>query len=92
MEFTRGDESFRIPFGLNRMQEGVFPIYGTTCTSGGIFTRENVLYVRSHLVGESVGSVHFQIFFEREEISVFMKKIEETYFQEFDGHLQGALI
>ena len=81
-----------ISFGIQSMYEGSFPIYDNHYTAGSIFSRDNVLYIRVHLIGESVGSVHFQLFFEEGEVSVFMKKIEETYFKEYDGHLYGQLV
>lgn len=74
------------------MCEGNFPIYGTHYTAGAIWLRENVLYIRAHLIGESVGSVRFEIYFDKDDVTVYMRKIEETYFQEFDGHLYGTLI
>ena len=87
-----GSEQCEISFGIGKMSEGLFPIYRTLYTAGGIWLRENVLYVKAHLIGECVGSVRFEFFFEESEVTVFMRKIEETYFQEFDGHLYGKMI
>ncbi len=87
LSLTRGSEAHSIFFCLGEMANGLFPIYGTPYTAGGIWLRENVLYIRVHLIGESVGSVHFQLFFEENGAVLYMKKIEETYFKEFDGHL-----
>lgn len=95
ISFTRqtqeGTDECKISFALDGMCGGEFPIYGTPYTAGGIWLRENVLYVRAHLVGECVGSVRFEFYFEESEITVFMRKIEETYFKEFDGHLYGKM-
>ncbi len=94
--FTRksawGDEKLRIDFGIGKMCKGLFPIYGVPYTAGAIWLRGNVLYLRAHLIGECVGSVRMEFFFEDSEVTVFMRKIEETYFQEFDGHLYGKMI
>ncbi len=81
-----------ISFGIQNMCEGSFPIYNNAYTAGAVWTRENTLYIRIHLIGESVGSVHFQLFFEENEISAFVTHIEETYYKEYDGHLEGLLI
>lgn len=89
--FRQKETLHTINFGIQSMCEGLFPIYQTPYTAGGIFTRDNVLYVRVHLIGESVGSVHFQFFFEENDITVFARKIEETYFKEFDGHFYGVI-
>ncbi len=96
ISFTTQQESetkdLDIRFKIGGMDEGLFPIYDVPYTAGGIWLRKNVLYVRAHLVGECVGSVRMEFFFEKSEITVFMRKIEETYFQEFDGHLYGKMI
>ncbi|SFC44480.1 serine hydrolase domain-containing protein [Butyrivibrio sp. YAB3001] len=97
LRLIRNDEKstsplqYDINFGIQNMQEGIFPKYGTHYTAGAIWLRENTLYIRVHLIGECVGSVRFELFFEEKEITVFMRKIEETYFKEFDGHLHGYL-
>ncbi len=92
ISFKQGARTCTINFGIGSMCEGSFPIYDIPYTAGAMWTRDNVLYIKAHLIGESVGSVHFQLFFEDDEVTVFMRKIEETYFQEFEGHLQGHLI
>ncbi len=91
LELTQKEKPCHISFGINKMYQGLFPLYDIPYTAGAIFTRDNVLYIRAHLIGECVGSVRFQLFFEEDEVTVFMRKIEETYFNEFDGHLQGKL-
>ena len=72
------------------MQEGLFSKYNNPYTAGAVWLRENVLYIRVHLIGECVGSIAFELYFGEKDITVFMKKIEETYFKEFDGHLYGV--
>ena len=88
----QGKQHHRIAFGINSMVQGIFPIYETRYVAGGLWTRDNVLYIKVHLIGESVGSVHFQLYFGDGDIVLFMKKIEETFFNEFEGHLYGKLI
>jgi CubicO group peptidase (beta-lactamase class C family) len=92
LSFKQEGRAHTINFGIGSMREGSFPIYDIPYTAGGMWSRDNVLYIRAHLIGECVGSVHFQLFFEPNEVTVFMRKIEETYFQEFEGHLQGHLL
>ena len=90
--FTKGSKEIKLFFGLGRMEGGNFPIYDTAYTAGGIFLRDNVLYIRFHLIGECVGSVRMELYFGEGDITVFMRKVEETYFKEFDGHLYGTMI
>ena len=95
------NNSISIRFGLQEMLEGDI----VTCSdpsasikpddthyaAGAIWLRENVLYIRVHLIDECVGSLRFELYFGEDDVTVFMRKIEETYFKEFDGHLYGKL-
>ena len=83
--------AFKLNFGLEHMEEGIFPKYDNPYTAGAIFLRENVLYIRFHLIGESVGSIRMELYFGNNDITIYMRKVEETYFKEFDGHLFGTL-
>lgn len=93
-----------ISFGFQNMAEGdIIPsdMIGSLCgpeqnegthyAAGAIWLRENVLYIRVHLIGECVGSIRFELYFGNNDVTIFMRKIEETYFKEFDGHLYGTL-
>lgn len=51
---------------------------------------ENMLYIRIHLLDTSVGSIHIQAVFGESDITVFLRKQEETLFGEFSGHLYGT--
>ena len=82
--------AFKLKFGLEHMEEGIFPKYDNPYTAGALFLRQIVLYIRFHLIGESVGSIRMELYFGDNDITIFMRKIEETYFKEFDGHLYGT--
>ena len=51
---------------------------------------ENMLYIRVHLLDTSVGSIHIQAVFGESDVTVFLRKQEETLFGEFSGHLYGT--
>lgn len=51
---------------------------------------ENMLYIRIHLLDTSVGSIHIQAVFGESDVTVFLRKQEETLFGEFSGHLYGT--
>lgn len=87
--FINEDAQITLHFCVNGMADGIFPRYGIPCTTGAVWLRDNVLYIRSHIIGECVGSVHFELYFDDGDITVFMRKIEETKFKEFEGHLYG---
>ena len=87
-----GKNVYNLSFGIDDMIKSAFPVYGDDCYTGSTWLSSNVLYIRSHIVGECVGSVHFEIYIQEKDVTVFMKKIEETYYKEFNGHLYGVLI
>ena len=51
---------------------------------------ENMLYIRVHLLDTSVGSIHIQALFGKSDVTIFLRKQEETLFGEFSGHLYGT--
>lgn len=55
--------------------------------ASGVWLRPDTLYVKAHIIDEYVGSVHFEFVFGDDDMTVFMKKQEESLFQEFSGHL-----
>lgn len=91
-ECNNKTEDLQIDFGFTKMQTGLFPIYNNEYTAGAIWLRDNSLYIRVHMIGEIVGSVHFQFYFGDYDVVVHMRKIEGTYLDEFEGHLYGHLI
>ena len=57
------ENALKLYFGIEDMADGIFPVYNCAYTAGGVWLRHNVLYIRFHLIGESVGSVRFQLYF-----------------------------
>ena len=51
---------------------------------------ENMLYIRVHLLDTSVGSIHIQAAFGESDVTIFLRKQEETLFGEFSDHLYGT--
>lgn len=52
---------------------------------------QNCLYIKIHLLDTSVGSIHIQAVFGEKEVTIFLRKQEETLFGEFSGHLYGTI-
>ena len=51
---------------------------------------ENMLYIRVNLIDKYVGSINIKAVFGESDITVFLRKQEETLFGEFSGHLYGT--
>lgn len=86
--FIQGDWH-TIPFGLGSVVEGIFPIYNERIATSGAWISDTTFYVKCQLIGESVGSVHLQFTLKENEVCVFMKKVEETMYGEYQGFLMG---
>lgn len=91
LEFTLQGERYALSFGLGQLVTGDFPVYQQRYAASGVWTSEDTLYLRFHIIDEFVGSVHFEVCFGDGDVTVFMKKQEESLFQEFNGHLYGTL-
>lgn len=89
LRFGLNHKNYELYFGFGKMETGIFPIYNLAYAASGAWIDENTLYIRFHIIDKYVGSVHMQFYFGGNDISVYMKKIEESCFEEFSGHFYG---
>lgn len=89
LHFTLHGKECELHFGLGNLQCGIFPIYKMRYAASAKWLSGNTLYIRAHIIDEYVGSVRFELTFGDNDVTVFMKKIEESLFSEFNGHLYG---
>lgn len=90
LDFTRDGASYSLPFGLDACLPGIFPEYNLHCATSAMWLSADTFYIKSHLLDTCVGSVQFELVFGKKDVTVFMKKIEETLLQEYAGHLYGC--
>ncbi len=91
LSYTYGSHNCQLPFGLSECLPGSFPVYDMYCCTSGGWTDENIFLISCQLLDTSVGTVHFELSFEEDNITVFMKKLEETLFQEYTQTLYGSV-
>jgi len=84
------DKEIHLPFSIGGFSYGTFPVYNMTCAASAAWIAPDTLYIRTWLLGTSIGSVHIQLHFSGPDVTVYMKKVEETMFQEFTGYLHGT--
>lgn len=89
LHYTLNGADYHLPFGLYQVTPCRFPGYDMFCASSGMWLDEHTFYIRTHLLDTSVGSVHFQLYFGENDVTVYMKKQEETLFGEYSGHIYG---
>ena len=86
-------KKYILNFGINKTVAGIFPGYDQKCFGSAALQGDDMLYVRFYVIDDYVGSVHLQLHFskDRSVLNVFMKKVEESLFRDFEGHLHGTL-
>lgn len=92
LHYTFKGTPCEIHFGLDSCISGRFPVYNMNCAASGMWLSENTFYIKVHILDTCIGSIHMEFVFGDKDVTIFMKKIEETMFQEFSGHLYGRLI
>ena len=89
LQYETMEGTFALPFGIGYNKIIEFPKYHYKAAVSGAFRDDNTLLIKSHIVDECVGNVFIQLVFKGDEITVLMRKFEETMFKEFDGFISG---
>lgn len=90
LEYENQSGRHRLPFGIGKLEESLFPEYGQRCVSAAAWYSRNVFYIRSWLIDETVASVHWKLSFgEDGSLTVLMHKTEENKYKEFQGILNS---
>lgn len=91
LHYTLHEKDCELRFGFGNMQYGTFPLYNMQYAASAEWLAEDTLYIRAHIIDEYVGSVRFELTFGDNDVTVFMRKVEESLFSEFNGHLYGTI-
>lgn len=84
------DAVYRIPFGWgDLLRSTILPKYNQPAASSGTWLNDRSLLVQTQLCGECVGSITFMLSFHDDGMTLWMKKTEESYFNEFQGFAEG---
>lgn len=87
LSFVYEHKPYTIVFGIGNMQTASFPIYDMRYCASGAWLPDGTFYIKAHIIDAYIGSVHFQLAFGKDYLTVFMRKREESLFKEFDGHM-----
>lgn len=90
--FTLKGTPCRIDFGFGHLATGKFPLYEQFYAASALWVTEDTLYLKINIIDAYVGSVHLELSFGEKDVTVFMKKQEESLFGEFCGHLYGTIL
>jgi CubicO group peptidase (beta-lactamase class C family) len=86
LHFTLKEKDYAFSFGFGFLKTGLFPVYDLYYAASGVWLDEQTLYIKVHIIDAYVGSLKFQLSLGKDAV-LFMKKQEESLFQEFNGHL-----
>lgn len=81
---------FHIPFSFQEPAIGKLNGYEQRIAVKASWLNSRTLYLPVQIVSECVGSIHMVLSLTEEGITVWMRKIEESYFNEFQGFLNGV--
>lgn len=80
-------------FGIGHNIETVFPHYGHRALVSAAWQNENTFLIYAQIIDEYVGKVFINFSFNGSHVGIMLKKIEETYYKEFNlftgGTIQG---
>lgn len=81
--------TFKIPFGWKEFKTTQTSRYNEPIASLGYWIDQNSLLIRTQIIGECVGSLTFMLHLRTDGLTLWMKKVEESFFNEFDGFVEG---
>jgi len=84
-------DKYILPFGISKNVYSVLPKYGYKCCSSGCMLDSNTLYIKTSIIDSIVGSIYFQIHISGDDVSINMKKCEETMLNEFNCDFNGVI-
>lgn len=91
LNFTNNTGKHSIQFGLGKNIIQEFPDYNFKCAASAAFRTENSLLIKVQIIDTAIGNMYICLSFTDNYITVMMRKIEETYFQEYNGVFSGTL-
>lgn len=90
--FEYQGQTYAIVFGMGYPETGALPFYSFYYAASGAWLSDNTLYLKVNIIDSCVGSIHFQFSFQENQVTLFMRKQEESLLQEFTGHLVGKVL
>lgn len=92
LTLTLQEKEIRLPFGIGTLITDTFPGYDMKYAANATLLADHTLYIKFHIIDAFVGSVHLQLSFAEDDVTVFMRKQEESLFWEYNGHLFGLRV
>lgn len=91
LTYENGTGEHCLRFGMGHNVETVFPEYGHRALVSAAWRNENTFLIYVQLIDEYVGKVFMSFSFAGAQVGIMFKKIEETYYKEFNLLTSGEL-
>lgn len=89
LRYETSEGVFELGFGIGYNKIVTFPKYEYRAAVSGAFRDENTFLIKANIVDECIGNLFIQLVFKGDQLTVLMRKFEETMFNEFDGFISG---
>ena len=89
--YTNATGSHELHFGLGKNVFQNFPDYNFKCGASAAFRADNNLLIKVQIIDSAVGNMYISLSFIDNYVTVMMRKMEETYFNEYNGVFSGKL-
>ena len=90
--YSYAGNNCRLTFDTQTLQTGILDVHDLFYCASGTWTSTDTFYLLCHIIDTSVGSISMEFVFGDQDVTIFMKKIEETYLDEYNCHLYGRLL
>lgn len=92
LKMSQENDEFEINFGLGFNVTQIFHKYNDFSAIGAAWGDDNTLLIRCNMIGESVGNILFTLSFANDDITVIIRKFEESLYKEFNLFVSGKAI
>ncbi len=89
--YTNATGKHELRFGLGKNVFQNFPDYGFKCGASAAFRTDNNLLIKVQVIDSAIGNMYISLSYIDDYVTVMMRKLEETYFNEYDGVFSGKL-
>lgn len=89
--FECDDAEYCLEFGIGHNVLTTFPKYGHRALVSGAWRNDNTFLIYAQIIDEYVGKVFMNFSFNDGYVGILFRKIEETYYKEFNLFTSGKL-
>ena len=87
--YTYAGNDCRIAFGTTQLKTGILNVHDLFYDASGTWTAPDTFFLKCHIIDTAVGSISMEFVFGDNDVTIFMKKVEETYLNEYNCNLYG---